>query len=106
MSIAVFKPLLTAAGEGEKVWDRLVQKVIDEAELAEHAAAGWLTDANEALTAADLAQTEQDNAALQAQIDVATAKLDGRTKAGKAAKAASADAGETQSDAAAPGDVQ
>jgi hypothetical protein len=87
MSIAVFKPLLTAAGEGEKVWDRLVQKVVEEAELAEHTAAGWLTDANEALTAADLAQTEQDNAALQAQIDAATQKLDGRTKAGREAKA-------------------
>jgi hypothetical protein len=88
MSIAVFKPLLTAAGEGEKVWDKLVQRVIDEAELAEHTAAGWLTDANEALTAADLAQTERDNAALQAQIDAATQKLDGRTKAGREAKAA------------------
>ena len=88
MSIAVFKPLLTAAGEGEKVWDRLVQKVIEEAELAEHTAAGWLTDANEALTAADLAQTEQENAALQAQTDAATQKLAGRTKAGREAKAA------------------
>lgn len=88
MSIAVFKPLLTAAGEGEKVWDRLVQKVVEEAELAEHAADGWLTDANEALAAADLAQTEQENAALQAQIDAATQKLDGRTKAGREAKAA------------------
>lgn len=88
MSIAVFKPLLTAAGEGEKVWNTLVQRVIDDSELAAHTANGWLTDANEALTAADLAQTEQDNAALQAQIDAATQKLDGRTKAGREAKAA------------------
>lgn len=96
MSIAVFKPLLTAAGEGEKVWDRLVQKVVEEAELAEHTAAGWLTDADEALTAADLAQTEQENAALQAQIDAATQKLDGRTKAGREARAAAEQAAQVE----------
>jgi predicted RNA-binding protein len=92
MSIAIFTPIagvIAASVEGgEKVWGKLVQKVVDEAELAEHVAAGWFTDASEAVIAADTAQTEAENAALQVQIADAQAKLDGRTKAGKAAKAA------------------
>lgn len=91
MSIAIFKPLEAAGEEGETVWGKLKQKVIDDVELSEHKVAGWFMDANEALTAADTAQVEKENAALQAQINDAQEKLDGRTKAGKAAKAAATD---------------
>lgn len=92
MSIAIFKPFIAAAGEGERVWEKLVQKIVSAEELAAHIAAGWFTDANEALTEADTAQVEKENASLQAQINDAQEKLDGRTKAGKAAKAAATDA--------------
>jgi hypothetical protein len=88
MSIAIFKPLDLAAGEGEKVWGKLVQRVIDESELEAYKSEGWFTDANEALTAADTAAVEAENVALQSQIDEATKKLDGRTKAAREAKAA------------------
>lgn len=94
MSIAIFTPIggviAAAIDGGEKVWGKLVQKVVDEAELAEHTAAGWFTDANEALAAHDLAQTEAENAALQAQIDEAKVKLDGRKAKKQAADGADA----------------
>ena len=88
MSIAIFKPFILAAQEGERVWEKLVQKVIEKDEVDAHVADGWHTDAATALEAANAAEVEQGNAALQAQIDDAKAKLDGRTKAGKAAKQA------------------
>jgi hypothetical protein len=92
MSIALFKPLESAAGEGETVWGTLAQKVIDEAEQADHIAAGWFGSAAEALDAAELAKLEKENAALQAQIADEQAKLDGRTKAARELKAKQGDA--------------
>jgi hypothetical protein len=86
MSIAVFKPL-EDAGEGEKVWGKLAQKVVDETEHDQHIASGWFASAQEALDAADLAKLEKENAALQAQIADEQVKLDGRTKAAKELKA-------------------
>lgn len=88
MSIAVFTTITGALGEGEKVWGKLIQKVVEEADVAAHTAEGWFTDANEALTAAETKTIEAENAALQTQIDDATKKLDGRTKAARDAKAA------------------
>lgn len=87
MSIALFKPLENAAGEGEKVWNTLAQKVVDETEHEQHIASGWFASAQEALDAADLAKLEKENAALQAQIADEQVKLDGRTKAAKELKA-------------------
>jgi hypothetical protein len=71
MTIAIFKPIADALGEGEVVWGKLVQKVVDEIEHAEHIAAGWFTSAHEALEAADVKPEE---------------KVDGRTKAARDAK--------------------
>jgi hypothetical protein len=87
MSIAVFKPLESALDEGELVWGKLKQKVVDEAEHDAHIAAGWFGSAAEALDAADLAKLESENAALSAQIADEQAKLDGRTKAARELKA-------------------
>jgi hypothetical protein len=92
MSIALFKPLESADGEGETVWGSVSQKVIDEAELDAHVAAGWLTSALEAVEAVELAKLEKENAALQAQIADEQAKLDGRTKAARELKAKQGDA--------------
>jgi hypothetical protein len=87
MSIAIFKPLEAAGEEGETVWGKLKQKIVSEAELAEHTAAGWVTEASEAMKAAELAKLEKENAALEAQIAAEQTKLDGRTKAAKELKA-------------------
>lgn len=95
MSIAVFKPLEDAAGEGELVWGKLRQKVVDETEHEQHIASGWFASAQEALDAADLAKLEKENAALQAQIADEQVKLDGRTKAAKELKAKLGSAEET-----------
>lgn len=95
MSIAVFKPLEDAAGEGETVWGKLAQKVVDDSDQEAHVAAGWFASAQEALDAADLAKLEKENAALQAQIADEQVKLDGRTKAAKELKAKLGSAEET-----------
>ena len=70
MTIAIFKPIADALGEGELVWGKLRQKVVDEIEHAEHIAAGWFTSAHEALEAAEKPEE----------------KVDGRTKAARDAK--------------------
>lgn len=87
MSIALFKSMLHT-DEGEKVWGAIRQKVVEEAESATHVAEGWFESAADALESHKAAQTEAENAALQSQIDDATKKLDGRTKAARDAKAA------------------
>lgn len=87
MSIALFKPLESANGEGIAVWGVLAQTVVDESEQDAHIAAGWFGSATEALDAAELAKLEKDNAALQAQIADEQAKLDGRSKAARELKA-------------------
>ena len=89
MSIAIFKPFALAAKEGERVWEKLVQKVVEKDEVDAHVADGWHTDAATALEAANAAEVEKENAALQAQIDTAKATL---AKRGK-----KADAGNVQS---------
>lgn len=86
MTIALFKPLESAADEGDLVWGKLKQKVVEEFEHAEHIAAGWFGSADDALEAAELAKLERENAALQAQIVEEQAKLDGRTKAARELK--------------------
>lgn len=82
MSIAIFKSILTT-DEGETVWDKLKQKVIDAAEAPAHLADGWFNSAAEALEAHELAVMEKENAALEAKIATEQTKLDGRTKAAK-----------------------
>ncbi|MEI5996817.1 hypothetical protein H3V53_06265 [Paraburkholderia bengalensis] len=90
MSIAIFKPFILAAQEGERVWEKLVQKVVEKHEVDAHVADGWHTDAATALEAANAAEVEQENAALQAQIDATKAKLDGRKAKKQAADGADA----------------
>lgn len=80
MTVAIFKPIILAVEEGERVWDKLVQKVVEKHEVDAHVADGWHTDAATALEAANAAEVEKDNAALQAQIDAAKTTLAKRTK--------------------------
>lgn len=86
MSIALFKSLLHTT-EGDTVWGKLRQKVVDAAEAPAHLAEGWYNDAAEALEAHELAVLEAENAKLQEQIAAEQTKLDGRTKAAKEMKA-------------------
>lgn len=86
MTVALFKSVLLA-DEGDTVWDKLKQKVVDAAEAPAHLAEGWYTDAAEALEAHELAKLESDNAKLEANIAAEQVKLDGRTKAAKELKA-------------------
>jgi hypothetical protein len=86
MLVALFKSLLHTA-EGDTVWGKLKQKVVDAAEAPAHVAEGWYESAAEALEAHELAVLEKENETLQAQITAEQAKLDGRTKAAREAKA-------------------
>ena len=86
MLVALFKSLLHTT-EGDTVWGKLKQKVVDAAEAPAHVAEGWCESAAEALEAHELAVAEKENEALQAQITAEQAKLDGRTKAAKELKA-------------------
>lgn len=83
MSIALFKSLLHTT-EGDTVWGKLKQKVVDAAEAPAHLAEGWYNDAAEAH---ELAVLEAENVKLQEQITAEQTKLDGRTKAAKEMKA-------------------
>lgn len=87
LMVALFKSLLHTA-EGDTVWGKLKQKVVDAAESPAHVAEGWYESAAEALEAHELAVLEKENETLQAQITAEQAKLDGRTKAAREAKAA------------------
>lgn len=86
MSIAIFKSVLNAT-EGETVWGKLRQKIVDAAEAPVHLAEGWYNSAAEALEAHELAVLEAENVKLQEQITAEQTKLDGRTKAAKELKA-------------------
>jgi hypothetical protein len=86
MSIALFKSILHT-DEGETVWGKIRQKVVDAIEAPAHVAEGWYESAAEALEAHELAVLETENAKLQDQITAEQAKLDGRTKAAREAKA-------------------
>lgn len=86
MSIALFKSILHT-DEGEAVWGKIRQKVVDAVEAPAHVAEGWYESAAEALEAHELAVAEKENETLQAQITAEQAKLDGRTKAAKELKA-------------------
>lgn len=91
MTVALFQSVLKT-NEGETVWGSLKQKVVEAAEVPAHLAEGWFADAKEALADHELATTEADNERLQAQIESAQLKLDGRTSAAKALKAKNAPA--------------
>lgn len=86
MTVALFKSVLKT-DEGDTVWDKLKQVVVDAAEAPAHIADGWYQDAAEALEAHELAKLEADNAKLEANIAAEQAKLDGRTKAARGLKA-------------------
>lgn len=86
MTVALFKSVLKT-DEGDTVWDKLKQKIVDAAEAPAHIADGWYQDAAEALEAHELAKLEADNAKLEANIAAEQAKLDGRTKAARELKA-------------------
>lgn len=90
LMVALFKSLLHTP-EGETVWGKLKQKVVDASETPAHVAEGWYESAAEALEAHELAVLEKGNETLQAQITAEQAKLDGRTKAAREAKAKAAD---------------
>ncbi|TCK87349.1 hypothetical protein B0G74_7888 [Paraburkholderia sp. BL9I2N2] len=86
MLVALFKSAL-ATTEGESVWGKLRQKVVETAEAPAHVAEGWYESAAEALEAHELAVMEAENAKLQEQIAAEQTKLDGRTKAARQLKA-------------------
>ena len=86
MLVALFKSVLHTT-EGDTVWGKLRQKVVETAEAPAHVAEGWYESAAEALEAHDLAVLEKENETLQAQITAEQTKLDGRTKAAKEMKA-------------------
>lgn len=88
MSVALFQSVLKT-NEGETVWGSLKQKIVEDAEVPEHLAAGWLQSARKAIEEHELAKLETSNAALEAQIAAEQVKLDGRTAAAKALKAKS-----------------
>jgi hypothetical protein len=86
MLVALFKSVLHTT-EGDTVWGKLKQKVVETAEAPAHVAEGWYESAAEALEAHELAVLEAENAKLEAQIAAEQTKLDGRTKAAKELKA-------------------
>lgn len=97
MSVALFQSVLKT-NEGETVWGSLKQKIVEDAEVPEHLAAGWLQSARKAIEEHELAKLETSNAALEAQIAAEQVKLDGRTAVAKALKAKNAPVAETPVD--------
>lgn len=86
MTVALFNSVLKT-DEGDTVWGKLKQIVVEGAEAPERIAQGWYKDAAEALDAHELTKLEADNAKLEASIAAEQVKLDGRTKAAKDLKA-------------------
>ena len=92
MSIALFKPLEAAAGEGEAVWSKIAQKVIHSDDVDAHVADGWLTSALEALEMAELMLLQKANQVLSNEVAEIQGKIDGRSKAARELKAKQGDA--------------